>query len=56
MSGGFVTLRNFGEHELIFDEMETKDILKFFFQNHRQRIDAAAVTPWVRIVVASIES
>jgi hypothetical protein len=44
MSGGFVTLRNFSEHELIFDEAETKDILKFFFQHHKQRIDAAIVT------------
>jgi hypothetical protein len=48
MSGSFVTLRNFSEHELIFDETETKDILKFFFQHHRQRIDAATVTTGLR--------
>ncbi|MDX9839544.1 MAG: hypothetical protein RBT39_18450 [Azoarcus sp.] len=48
MSGGFVTLRNFSEHELNFDDAETKDILKFFFQHHRQRIDAATVTTALR--------
>lgn len=48
MSGHFVNLRNFGEHELIFDDAETKDILKFFFQHRRQRIDAAAVTTGLR--------
>lgn len=48
MSGDFLTLRNFSEHELIFDEAETKAILKFFFQHHRQRIDAATVTTGLR--------
>ena len=48
MSAGFVTLRNFSEKELIFDEAETKDILKFFFQHLRQRIEAAAITTELR--------
>jgi len=48
VSGSLVTLRNFSEHELIFDEAETKDILKFFFQHHRQRIDAATATTDLR--------
>lgn len=48
MSGGFVTLRNFSEGELIFDEAETKDILKFFFQHLRHRVDAATVTTELR--------
>lgn len=44
MRGGFVALRNFSESELIFDETETKDILKFFFQHLRHRVDAATIT------------
>jgi len=48
MSGGFVTLHIFSENELIFDEVETKDILKFFFQHLRHRIDGAAVTTELR--------
>lgn len=48
MSDGFTTLRNFSEHELIFDVSETKDILGFFFPHHRQRIDAATVTTELR--------
>jgi hypothetical protein len=48
MSGGFTTLRDFSESELIFDEAETKHILKFFFQPLRQRIDAATMTTEMR--------
>lgn len=48
MPGRFVTLRNFSEDELIFDEAETKDILKFFFPYLRQRIDAATITTELR--------
>lgn len=48
MSAGFVTLRDFSETELIFDEAETKDILKFFFQHLRQRIDTATITTELR--------
>lgn len=48
MSSGFVTLRNFSENELIFDELETKDILRFFFPHHRPRIDAATLTTALR--------
>ena len=44
LSGGFVTLRNFSERELIFDEAETKAILKFFFPNMQRRIDVATMT------------
>ena len=48
MPGRFVTLRNFSEDELIFDEAETKDILKFFFPYLQQRIDAATITTELR--------
>ena len=44
MSRGYVTLRNFSESELIFDEAETKEILKFFFVNIRPSIDQATMT------------
>ena len=43
-----VTLRNFTESELIFDETETKDILKFFFRHLRERIDTASMTTELR--------
>ena len=61
MSGGFVTLRNFSESELIFDEAETRDILKFFFQHLRHRIDAATITMELRnfaqgLLVEAIDS
>jgi len=48
MSGGFVALRKFSESELIFDETETRDILKFFFQHLRHRIDAVTVSTELR--------
>lgn len=44
MPGTFTTLRSFSESELLFDEQETKDILKFFFPPLQQQIDAATVT------------
>jgi len=37
-------LRNFKADELIFDEAETKSILKFFFHNLGSRIDTAQIT------------
>lgn len=48
MPAGFATLRNFSENELVFDEAETKDILKFFFPHLRQRIETAIVTTDLR--------
>lgn len=48
MSDGFITLRNFSESELIFDETETKDMLKFFFQAFRPRIEVAVITTELR--------
>ncbi len=48
MSGSFVTLRNFSENELIFDEMETRDILKFFFPHVKQRIHEVPMTTALR--------
>lgn len=48
MSGNFITLRNFNESELIFDDVETKEILRFFFQHHQQRIDVVAITTALR--------
>ncbi len=44
MSDSFITLRIFNEKELIFDEAETKSILKFFFKHLGQPIDAAIIT------------
>ena len=44
MSGSFVTLRSFSESELILDAGETKEILRFFFPHHRQRIEVAIIT------------
>lgn len=48
MSTSTVTLRNFSESELIFDEAETKHILKFFFQHLQHRIDPATVSTELR--------
>ena len=48
MSGGFVILRNFSESDLIFDETETRDILKFFFRHLRPKIDAVTVNMELR--------
>jgi hypothetical protein len=43
VSGSHVTLRTFADNELIFDEAETRVILKFFFQADSQRIDSANI-------------
>jgi hypothetical protein len=43
-----VELRRFSEAELIFDQQETKDILKFFFVADRPGIDAAEITSELR--------
>lgn len=43
-----VELRRFSETELIFDQQETKDILKFFFVADRPGIDAAEITSELR--------
>lgn len=61
MPNGFATLRNFSENELIFDETETKDILKFFFRHLRQRIDTVLITIELRsfaqgLLVEAIEA
>ncbi len=48
MSTAYVTLRPFAENELIFDETETKDILKFFFLHLRERIDTVSMTTELR--------
>lgn len=48
MATEWVQLRNFAEAELIFDEQETKDILKFFFRADRHQIDAVQVTNEIR--------
>lgn len=48
MSGNFVTLHHFNEGELVFDENETKEILKFFFLSLRQRIELTAMTTELR--------
>lgn len=61
MSDGFITLRNFSESELIFDETETKDMLKFFFQAFRPRIEVAVITTELRnfaqgVMIAAIDA
>lgn len=43
-----VELRRFGAAELIFDQQETKDILKFFFVADHPRVDGAEVTDELR--------
>lgn len=48
MSSGHVTLREFRSTELIFDEFETKAILKFFFSHLSTRIDTAECTEALR--------
>jgi hypothetical protein len=48
MSNGYVTLRTFRSTELIFDERETKDILKFFFAHRSSRIEAVECTEALR--------
>lgn len=44
MPDSTVTLRNFSDNELIFDDDDTRAILKFFFPQLRQRIDDASIT------------
>lgn len=39
-----VELHQFSEAELVFDQQETKDILKFFFHADHPRIDEAEIT------------
>lgn len=48
MSINLVTLRNLSEHELIFDEVETREILAFFFRHLRQRISSVTITTELR--------
>lgn len=48
MSASFITLRDFREQELIFDEIETKEILTFFFRHLRQRISTVTITTELR--------
>ena len=48
MLDGFIKIHHFNENELIFDEAETKEILKFFFRSFLQRIEVAAVTTDLR--------
>ncbi|NMG68687.1 hypothetical protein [Parazoarcus communis] len=47
-SGTWVGLREFLPSELIFDDRETRDILKFFFPRDFQVIDASVITDAVR--------
>lgn len=48
MSAQQIQLRDFSESELIFDEQETKDVLKFFFPSSGQQIDQAQITNELR--------
>lgn len=48
MTSELVQLRNFSSDELLFDEQETRDILKFFFPQDAARIDTAVVTDELR--------
>jgi hypothetical protein len=54
-------LRNFTEAELMFDEQETKEILKFFFQADRQLIESTQFTNDLRnlaqgLLVAAVDA
>lgn len=54
-------LRNFSESELIFDENETKEILKFFFQADRHLVESTQITSELRnlaqgILVAAVDA
>lgn len=56
-----IHLRNFSEAELMFDEQETKDILKFFFQGDYQAIESLKITNELRnfaqgLLVAAIDA
>jgi len=58
---GHMQLRNFTEAELMFDEQETKEILKFFFQGDRQLIESAQITNDLRnlaqgLLVAAVDA
>ena len=57
----YMHLRNFNESELIFDEQETKEILKFFFQADRQKIESIQITNELRnlaqgLLVAAVDA
>lgn len=54
-------LRNFSEAELMFDEQETEEILKFFFQADRQKIESIQITNELRnlaqgLLVAAVDA
>lgn len=54
-------LQNFSGADLIFDEQETKAILKFFFQSDRQTIDSIQITNELRnlaqgLLVAAVDA
>jgi len=55
-----VQLRHFSDAELMFDEHETKSILRFFFQADREQIDSLEATREIRnlaqgLLVAAID-
>ena len=57
----YMHLRNFNESELIFDVQETKEILKFFFQADRQKIESIQITNELRnlaqgLLVAAVDA
>ncbi len=54
MLNGRITLRDFAEHELIFDEGETRHILKFFFRHLQGRIDVVKITKHLRSFAQAI--
>jgi hypothetical protein len=47
-SGAWIGLREFLPSELLFDERETRDILKFFFPMNFPAIDATVMTDAIR--------
>ncbi len=56
-----IQLRNFRGSELLFDESETRDILRFFFPADRSQIDAAQITDELRgfsqgLIVAAVDA
>ncbi|MDR2853606.1 MAG: hypothetical protein LBV61_11235 [Burkholderiaceae bacterium] len=57
----YIQLRDFTEAELIFDEQETKEILKFFFQADRELIGSTQITNELRnfaqgLLVAAVDA
>lgn len=57
----YMKLRSFTEAELILDEQETKDVLKFFFQMDRQIIESTQVNDPARnlaqgLLVAAVDA